>query len=211
MYKFLLLFPISFALTAAVTINNVNINEIAVPGQLVQITLKENNNIAFCFKDNNLNVGSVEINNIRGVEEGYKNLLENIDKLFIYKAGDNLIFDREKIFCRENLFLIGLNVLISAKNKFSLSSSIIRANAEIYITTNECIFNNCFISNAKYLYIKAIAEDSLIQFLRFKFSPNLPFYLLQGDLRLKDFFMNRNFIVYGANKMEIMFHPNAYN
>lgn len=209
-----IMISLMFNLSATIKINNSDINTIAKPEQVISYKTKTSNNVAFFFNDNNLQLGSVSLENLDAIKESYAQLTTQKNNLASFKSRDKIILKSAKdnkhthayLSSEENSIYLG-----SEEGCINIKESILESKEGIYLVTNYCDLSGCFIDKADFFQIEAVSDDSLFKIIKFTFQENdsLP-HVIEGSINLNNGNMSKMFIVLGAKKVEILLHPTAF-
>lgn len=211
MYKSLVLALSCLSLNAVVKINDQDINEFSQPGQIITVTLPgDNNHIALCWEGNCLSVGTTNYLSAPFLGGFYQLLLENKNKLHTFEAPISINFNAEQTI-NLSLCCFSSRLINLSASRIVLKNSIIKSPTCIKFHTDFCDFRNIFIKKSDCIEIRSKSSDALIQMISFKFNKNFPYVLLDGDIRLNDGYLSDYFIAFGAYKMKVVFHQDAYN
>ncbi len=198
------------SLFSAVTFNGKDINDLLKPGQVLTYEDKNANNIVLRVKDNVITVGSFKkLSNLENVKGRYDNLEKKKDNI-PQISSKKLHNSSGKAMTVDGAYFVAADEIhLEAGSAMTISDAIMRSK-EIFLISNQLNLNGCF-TDSEMLQIETTAPSSLLKALRFTFNKNLQMTpLIQGNVDFESNNTIEDFIVLGAQKVEIIFADTAF-
>lgn len=195
---------------SAITIDGVDINKIAKPGEVIIYTQKTHDHVVFSFKNNNLVIGALisppEAQLLHDAfQEVQAEVLRQFTKstnIFMESMADVTLGSRHMVGKQE--------IALKARQLIDIKSSILQS-PYVVLSAPQI---NCYVSflkDAQFLQLENSAEDSLFKIIRFKMSEKSLFpYMIHGPVNLHSGEAAENFTVFGTREVEILFNESAF-
>lgn len=199
--------------SSPVIINGVDINEFQHTSGFINFRQKiKKDFITLSFSNRRLNIGS--FNKYDRKKE--RLVFDKITKCRYLGSGMSeenylCLLTDYKYLTYHTAFLVGNCILLGSNNCLKISYSILQAKDTVLLSSNECCFEHCYISDAEKLQIDSNNVNSLIKIIVIKFSKKTPYALVSGTIDFSQNLVTKKFKIYGATEINILFDEAAYN
>ncbi len=193
----------------AITVNGKDLKKIIAASQVLSFTPGEGDNIVFAFDGQNLNLGSLTINNHNEIQKGFNFLEQNRDKMSSLTAGAILSVQSGLTSSHEETYLSAREkIILQAGTSMVISNSIMES-PRISLIANQLDIN-CFIKDCKHLQIEPMSEQSPFKVIHFSLSDDSQYPLFaQGIVDLSTG-KTDSFTVLGATEVDIVFNKHVF-
>lgn len=196
----------------AVTINGQEISSIIKPNEVLVCTNSENNNnMAFSMKDGAIAMGRITLTKPQDIKSYYQKLESQKDKLARNIAGTVINMRSGTTMNYQGAYMTaGKQILLSAATKIDMVAAILKTQ-EVVFTCLELNVHDAFVE-ADVVAIRSNSLESIIQEIRIHFNKNtvIP-NVIDGVINFAANQIDDTFIAVGAQKIEFVFAPHAFN